>query len=322
MSHQFHEKKNSTKLLLRYFKDFIFNFSQIKSNLSNHKLLICFIAAPSDTLLSWCRYWHTNTRRRRKRQRENSYQTLKSKIKSNNLKSTIIVKYIFNTQGFIQIGWISSFYCLFWLFWTQTSLANKNYQYDPTDAAQYGALAPLLWSLSICWIVYACSNGCGDLINSFLSSKPLIVISKLSYAIFLIQFLIFFYTVGVTRDTETFKLSALLNRMEIVYMVFGALALTLFIDIPMQNLKRIIFPVIDESSTTETAGTTPVDDFKSPFDDRNEDDDFVVRSAFKSRQASAETTDSSFLKSSTNGRVAGSKDDSETESADNFWDRR
>jgi hypothetical protein len=96
MSHQFYQKKNTTKLLIRYFKDFILNFSQIKSNLSNHKLLICFIAAPSDTLLSWCRHWRTDTRRRRKRQRENCYQTFKSKIKSN-LKSTIIVKYISQT---------------------------------------------------------------------------------------------------------------------------------------------------------------------------------------------------------------------------------
>lgn len=51
-------------------------------------------------------------------------------------------------------GWLTCLWSLVWCFWAPNHLAHKDYVYEPTDAAQYAAWAPLVWSLAISWIIF------------------------------------------------------------------------------------------------------------------------------------------------------------------------
>ena len=43
----------------------------------------------------------------------------------------------------------------------------------------------ILWPFAICWIIYACHNGFGGIVNKILSAKILIPFSNLSLGIYL-----------------------------------------------------------------------------------------------------------------------------------------
>lgn len=115
-------------------------------------------------------------------------------------------------KGVVIAGWISSLWGMIWCFWSPSNLALKNYQYDPVEVASYSAWASLVWSLSISWIIFACFTGHGLKLNVFLGSKLMIILNKISYAFYLIEFLVFFYRTGSVRGTQRFNLtSSLVN---------------------------------------------------------------------------------------------------------------
>lgn len=183
-------------------------------------------------------------------------------------------------RGVVASGWISTICGLIWCFYTPSNLSHKDYQYDPAAAAQYSALAPLLWSLSISWIIFACYSDASWKLNCILSSRPMIFISKISYSIYLVVFLVLFYFSGTLKSGEEFHLSSYIDRLEIFIVLVVATLFTLCVDLPMQNIVKLLLKPgenienkINENGNTETNETE--DDFESPFADR--DDDFVYK---------------------------------------------
>lgn len=57
-------------------------------------------------------------------------------------------------KAIMGIGWLTSIWFFVWCFWSPIHLSNKDYVYDPIEAAQYAAWAPLVWSLALSWIVF------------------------------------------------------------------------------------------------------------------------------------------------------------------------
>lgn len=53
--------------------------------------------------------------------------------------------------------------------------------------ALYGSLAKFAWGLAIVWIVFACVQGYGGLVNEFLSYPLWQLLGRLTYAIYLIH---------------------------------------------------------------------------------------------------------------------------------------
>ncbi|XP_062700200.1 uncharacterized protein LOC109417217 [Aedes albopictus] len=222
-------------------------------------------------------------------------------------------------RGIRMSGWIGTAIALGWCFVFPLGTAEKEFQYDINDAAQYAALAPLSWALSICWVIYFCETHQASLLNRLLSCRMMTFLSKISYSVSLIQFLVFFYFAGSTRGSEVFSWSGYLNRTEIFLLIFGGTLLTVLYDLPIQNIKAmldrsgvfdrmekkdnsvvVLTPPKEEGQEEVTQNGTekPVengsaashdekkeeskkaeDDFVSPFDDR--DDDFVPRQAWK-----------------------------------------
>lgn len=57
-------------------------------------------------------------------------------------------------KGLFILGWLACISSIFWCFWTPSNLSNKDYVYEPLDAAVYAAWAPLIWSLALSWIIF------------------------------------------------------------------------------------------------------------------------------------------------------------------------
>lgn len=180
-------------------------------------------------------------------------------------------------KGVTICGWVSTLTGFIWCFYKPSNLSHKDYQYDPTAAAQYSALAPLLWSLGIAWIIFACYNDASWQLDNILSSRAMIFISRISYSIYLIIFLVFFYFSGTLRSSEEFHISAYLDRMETCIVIFIAVLFTLTVDLPTQNIVKLLMNSNFFTTTTSKAHQLPeqeqtsADDFESPFNEEEEE---------------------------------------------------
>lgn len=153
-------------------------------------------------------------------------------------------------KAIVRLTWLSSICGLFWCFWAPSHLASRLYQYEAAEAAQYAALSSLVFSLSIAWIIFACNFGYGPSINRILSSKPLLFISRISYSIYLLEFIVFFTFTAYQRHTEHFEINKYINGLEVLTLLLAALLLTLIIDLPMQNIRRMIFGALQSTEKT------------------------------------------------------------------------
>lgn len=175
-------------------------------------------------------------------------------------------------RGAIFSGWLSTLCGFIWCFYTPSNLSHKDYQYDPTAAAQYSALAPLMWSLGIAWIIFACYSDASWKLNCILSCRAMIFVSKISYSIYLIVFLVLFYFSGTLKSGEEFHLSSYIDRLEILVVFVAATLFTLTVDMPMQNIVKLL---IKPSEGSDNKSADADADFESPFAD--EEVDFVYQ---------------------------------------------
>lgn len=183
-------------------------------------------------------------------------------------------------KGAIISGWTATITGIIWCFYKPSNLSHKDYQYDPSTAAQYSALAPLLWSLSIAWIIFACFNDASWKLNSVLSSRVMIFISRISYSIYLIIFLVFFYFSGTLKSSEEFHVLSYLDRLETCMVLLIASLFTLTVDLPTQNVVKLLmnsnfFAAKKTENLSETQDAnhreSSADDFESPFGEEEEE---------------------------------------------------
>lgn len=157
-------------------------------------------------------------------------------------------------KGVAISGWLATISGIVWCFYKPSNLSHKDYQYDPSAAAQYSALAPLLWALSMSWIIFACHNNASWKLNSLLSSRPMIFISRISYSIYLVIFIVFFYFSGTLKSSEEFHVSSYLDRMETCMVFIIAVLFTLVVDLPTQNIVKLLLS--NRSSTNLSSNKT------------------------------------------------------------------
>lgn len=76
----------------------------------------------------------------------------------------------------------------------------------------------------------------------YLYSHPICTLwTKISYTVYLTQFPVFFYNVGVTRSTQEFSLfTNMLNLQEYSWILGLSVLLTVLIEMPFQNLRNLM----------------------------------------------------------------------------------
>lgn len=134
-------------------------------------------------------------------------------------------------QVLVILGWLVAMALGSWALLSPWHLARRDYVYDAEEATSYNVISPVLSALALCWLIFACYTNHGGLasffffslnydtfsflstsflfagiLNRFLSSYWLLVFSRISYAIYLTQFAVFFYNVGTTRYSSEFQL--------------------------------------------------------------------------------------------------------------------
>lgn len=143
-------------------------------------------------------------------------------------------------RGVRYAGWLGAAVALLWCVCFPLDIVRKDFRYEPADAAQFAALAPLSWSVGLCWTIYYCLTEPASLLSRLLSSRPLVCLGRLTYSLTLVQFLVFFYFAGTTRGTSVFSFAGYVHRTEVCIALGAALALTLLFDLPIQNVKRLL----------------------------------------------------------------------------------
>ncbi|CRK95963.1 CLUMA_CG009406, isoform A [Clunio marinus] len=141
-----------------------------------------------------------------------------------------------------KLGWTFGFLAFFITLFVSIRMNFPDYKYNSFEAALYAAFAPASWCVLSAWIIFASEKGCNNQIVQLFKMKIQRIFTKISYAIYLTQFPIFFYNVGKVRNAEYFEFIKLMyNVEEFSSIIICSLALHLFIEAPFNNVRKIIF---------------------------------------------------------------------------------
>lgn len=112
--------------------------------------------------------------------------------------------------------------------------------FNRTENIFYGAFSRLAWALALGWVIYACHNKMGGIINRFLSWKAWIPLARLTYGAYLLHpiILLFYYNSQGNpfhfQDTTTIFL-----YISVVVMSYlCSFIMALLIDTPVYNVER------------------------------------------------------------------------------------
>ncbi|GLH00858.1 uncharacterized protein GBIM_07125 [Gryllus bimaculatus] len=83
------------------------------------------------------------------------------------------------------------------------------------------------------------------------------VTTRLSYALYLVQFPVFFYNVGSARTDITYSFFLLFNFLEFGSIMLASIALTIFVDLPAQHVRSLLLRNKRISDTTSDRNTVP-----------------------------------------------------------------
>ncbi|KAF0292104.1 Nose resistant to fluoxetine protein 6 [Amphibalanus amphitrite] len=126
----------------------------------------------------------------------------------------------------------------------------------------YPMLNRTAWSVCLAWVVFACVTGYGGVVNSILSWKALIPLSRLTYTSYLVSIDVqVVYWLGN-------KAPQYLDHLVIVYQFLGSLPViftvatmfSLAFESPMLALEKLIFPQPSQAAPAAAASKGPTAD--------------------------------------------------------------
>ena len=117
----------------------------------------------------------------------------------------------------------------------------------PVGNILYFTFSRFAWSIGLALVVFACHNGYGWLVNSFLSAKFWLPLSRLTFAAYLVH--------PIVIDVVRHQLREPLHYTDITMVVYVAAVVVLsygsaglvgaFVEIPLGNLEAIFFKQLD-----------------------------------------------------------------------------
>ncbi|KMZ09816.1 uncharacterized protein LOC6740135 [Drosophila simulans] len=142
----------------------------------------------------------------------------------------------------LRLGWLVATVCVLASLLGPAPMGDINYVYNSTHAAIYAAFAPIAWCLFFSWIVFVSHNGYTNKLTKLFAWRGFQVSTKLSYAIYLTQFPVFFFNVGRRRHIHHYYnfVSIILDTNEFISIFLASVALTVLFDAPFQNLKKLL----------------------------------------------------------------------------------
>lgn len=138
----------------------------------------------------------------------------------------------------VKKAWLVATACGLLAVFGPYQLSNMNYVYNNIHLAIFNAIAPILWSVFILWCIIATDNGNGGWFGRLLCCKPFTMLSKISYAVYLVQYPVFFYFVGSTRGPSLHTTATMFDVGQMILIAGLSIFLTLAIDIPFQKIGK------------------------------------------------------------------------------------
>ncbi|XP_076436701.1 nose resistant to fluoxetine protein 6-like [Babylonia areolata] len=156
--------------------------------------------------------------------------------------------FLFRTNCKVKISKVVNLLC--WAAATATALAvlyglyeqNQGHPLTRPLQAFYNAMARPAWGASVAWVIFACVTGNGGFVNTILSWKALIPLSRLTYCIYLLHIMIL-TTYIFSRDTTFYFSDAnvvvlFLGLLVVCYMVSAVVSLAF--EAPMMALEKLL----------------------------------------------------------------------------------
>ncbi|KAF2881369.1 hypothetical protein ILUMI_24812 [Ignelater luminosus] len=126
-------------------------------------------------------------------------------------------------------------------FFGPSFMGSMDYIYNPRDAAWYAAFAPIFWCISFAWIIFTSHIGQSTLLGQLFSMRLFLITTRISYAIYLVQFPVFFYNIGITRAPETYSfLYKNIDLNEFFWILVYSVVLTLLFEMPFHTIRNIM----------------------------------------------------------------------------------
>ncbi|KAF4519330.1 hypothetical protein B566_EDAN010035 [Ephemera danica] len=153
----------------------------------------------------------------------------------------------------IIAGWSAALTLMIFVVFAGYPLKQYDYYDRGFAVAIYGAVHRPLWALAIAWIVFACHHGFGGWINSFLSAKFWLPLSRISLCISLLNPLVLLLNIGRMRSAKLYDHYELLRTFlgDSCVAIFFSFLLYLLVEAPASRLMNIAFPARKSTSKTD-----------------------------------------------------------------------
>ncbi|XP_014214340.1 nose resistant to fluoxetine protein 6-like [Copidosoma floridanum] len=156
----------------------------------------------------------------------------------------------------LKVGWFLCIMMSIGAFFGPARMGSMDYVYNPVHAATYNAFAPIGWCGIFVWVTFLAHTGNTDgWLSKAFAWRGFLVTTRLSYAVYLTQFPVFFFNVGATRCAEHIGfLTTMFNVKEFIWIILTAVVLTLLFETPFQNLRNYYLKrqraLVSQSTTT------------------------------------------------------------------------
>uniref|UniRef100_A0A7M5UY80 Nose resistant-to-fluoxetine protein N-terminal domain-containing protein n=1 Tax=Clytia hemisphaerica TaxID=252671 RepID=A0A7M5UY80_9CNID len=119
----------------------------------------------------------------------------------------------------------------------------KGDHFNKTENVLYGSLNEFTWSLAVVWVLYACHNGFAGVINSFLSWRFWIPLSRLTFGAYLLHPLVIFYFFLVQENPFHYQdnIMAFVYIANLFFSFVMAFILAMVVEYPVLNLEKLLF---------------------------------------------------------------------------------
>ncbi|CAH0717421.1 unnamed protein product, partial [Brenthis ino] len=117
----------------------------------------------------------------------------------------------------------------------------EGYKYEHYPAAMFAAITPILWGMFMCMAHWCICHDYAGVGTAFVESRVFKFFNKIAYSVYLTQFPIFFYNVGVQRHSEHYTPLLLFHVPEIAVVLVVSILTTVAIEMPFNQLYRIYF---------------------------------------------------------------------------------
>ncbi|CAH0558916.1 unnamed protein product [Brassicogethes aeneus] len=130
----------------------------------------------------------------------------------------------------ILLNWFGPYY-----------MSYMSFKYNNLEAALYAAFGPLTWGLVGVVFVYLTEKNYGGWFADIFRWKHWKYFTKIAYSLYLVQFPVYFYNVGKRRNADEYNPSIIFYIPEVLTILILSCLLTLFVEMPFQNLHKVLF---------------------------------------------------------------------------------